>query len=106
MAEPSKIIWTGKSGVEYTYYIYKWETTFKAEPGNYCFAKETKPNFYTPLYFGETGDLSTRFADHHKWDCAERQGATHIHVHTNSVEKVRRAEEADLVAKWSPPCNG
>ena len=36
----------------------------------------------------------------------ERSGATHIHVHKSSSSAVeRRAEEADLVAYWDPPCN-
>lgn len=105
MAEAPTINWPGKSGKTYKYEIYPINTTFKAEAGNYIFAKETQSNQWTPIYIGETEDLSTRFDNHHKMDCIERQKATHIHAHLNSDKDARLTEEADLIAKWNPPCN-
>ena len=100
------IQWPGQSGSEYKYWIYPIGTGFKEVPGNYIFAKETRPNTWTPIYIGETGDLSERFDNHHKMPCIKRQGATHIHVHTSSANAaVRRTEETDLIIKWDPPCN-
>ena len=100
------ISWPGQSGKEYEYYIYRIGTNFKEAPGNYIFAKETTPNRYAPIYIGETCDLSTRFDNHHKMPCINRNGATHIHVHlSNANADVRRMEEDDLIKKWSPPCN-
>lgn len=105
--EVATITWTGKSGTGYKYWIYPLGTSFRAEPGNYVFAKESTPNRWLPLYVGQTGDLSERFDGHHKLDCAKRKGATHVHVHINNGgEQTRLNEEADLVASWSPPCNG
>ena len=102
-----EINWTGKSGLTYKYGIYRIGTTFTAKPGNYVFAKETEPNRWSPIYVGETGDLSERFDNHHKMACIKLNGATHIHVHTSSSDvKVRRAEETDLINKWNPKCNG
>jgi hypothetical protein len=107
MADENTILWEGASGEKYKYWIHPIGRTLKVAPGNYIFAKETKPNFFRPIYIGETGDLSTRFDDHHKESCIKREGATHIHVHTSSDNKdVRKAEETDLMNKWNPPCNG
>ena len=101
------ILWQGKSGTDYKYYIYPIGTIFKSEPGNYVFAKESSPGKWRAIYIGETSNLNERFDDHHKMPCIRRNGATHIHVHINSVNKTLRvAEETDLTTKWVPTCNG
>ena len=100
------ITWTGKSGLSYTYYIYPFGTPFEAKPGNYIFASETGFNSFTPIYFGETEDLSERFDYHHKMPCILRNRATHVHVHLNERGVLaRQAEERDLILRWSPTCN-
>jgi hypothetical protein len=107
MAETPTIKWEGASGALYTYWIYPLGIALNAKAGNYAFAKETKPGYFVPLYFGETGDLATRFDSHHKIDCAKQNGATHVHAHLNEGgDDQRRNEESDLVKKWSPVCNG
>ena len=106
MAEAATIKWPGKSGTEYTYWIYPIETTFSEVPGNYIFAKETSPRNWSPVYIGQTKNLSDRLSDHEKEKCAKRNGATHIHAHkTDGGEAVRKAEEKDLITRWKPPCN-
>jgi hypothetical protein len=105
MAERT-IDWDGQSGRKYKYWIYELGTTFKQVPGNYIFARETEPRTFGPIYIGETGDLSERFDNHHKMPCIRKNGATHICAHESSAnEKERKAEEADLLAYWSPICN-
>lgn len=99
------IQWPGASGKSYTYYIYAIGASLKAEAGNYIFAR-AESNTYVPIYIGETENLSERFDKHHKKDCIEAEGATHIHAHLNADEQARLAEESDLIAKWKPPCNG
>jgi hypothetical protein len=106
MSDTPTIQWPGQSGRSYKYWIYPIGHSLKAEGGNYIFAKETKPNSFTPVYIGQTGDLDLRFDDHHKAPCVYANGATHIHAHFNANEDDRLAEEADLIAKWDPPCNG
>ncbi|KKN72927.1 hypothetical protein LCGC14_0406310 [marine sediment metagenome] len=107
MAETPTISWAGTSGEKYLYWIYAIGTSFKAEPGNYIFAKETKPNTWAPVYIGQTGNLSERLNNHDEMPCIKRNGGTHIHAHINNAgETTRLAEERDLVSKWSPPCNG
>ena len=106
MSEASTINWDGLSGKEYKYWIYKIGTSFKEEPGNYIFAKETKAGYWRPCYIGETENLNQRLGDHEKEECARRHGFTHIHAHLNSAgEAVRRTEEKELIMKWKPPCN-
>jgi hypothetical protein len=105
MAEPD-IHWEGSSGKKYGYWIHKIGTTFKDAPGNYIYAKETRPGYWRQVYIGQTSSLAERLADHEKEACAKRNGATHIHAHTSSdSEQVRRAEETDLIDKWDPVCN-
>jgi len=105
MADTPTIHWLGQSGEKYKYWIYELPANLKAEAGNYVFAKETKPGSWSPVYIGQTNDLSERFDDHHKMPCIKRNGATHIHAHLNSDRQTRLDEESDLVAKWNTSCN-
>lgn len=106
MADTPTILWPGKSGIKYTYWIYKLGASFKDEGGNYIFAKETNPGSWTPVYIGQTDNLDKRLEDHEKYPCAIRNGATHIHAHLNSKKEDRLAEETDLIQGWNPVCNG
>lgn len=106
MSDLGTIDWQGQSGNTYKYWIYKIGTSLKAEGGNYIFTKETSPNYFVPVYIGQTNNLDIRFDNHHKKDCITRAGATHIHAHLNANERDRLNEESDLIAKWKPSCNG
>lgn len=101
------ITWRGQSGAGYKYWIYPISAEFKAVAGNYIYARETKPGSYQPIYIGQTSNLAERPDNHHKMPCIKLNGATHIHVHTNSGGEVARlSEETDLVRKWNTVCNG
>ena len=106
MTDPQKILWSGRWGTNYTYWIHSIGTTFEKAPANYIYATIGTKGWIAP-YIGKTGDISQRTLDtHHKRDCIVRNGVTHIHVHKSSNdEEERQKEEADLVAKWNPPCN-
>jgi predicted GIY-YIG superfamily endonuclease len=100
------ILWPGKSGEKYRYWISPLGAPMKQEPGNYVFARETENGSFVPIYIGQTSDLSERFDDHHKMPCIRQHKATHMHTHTSSAsEKGRKAEEADLIERWNPACN-
>jgi hypothetical protein len=100
------VTWAGASGKQYEYWISSIGTTFVDEPGNYIFVIEASPNQWIPLYIGETESLRNRLSDHEKLACVRRYGGTNIHAHTTSGgEQARKAEEADLLARWDPPCN-
>lgn len=94
--------WIGASKTSYTYHIHKIPVSFNAnQPGNYIFTKLNAENKWVPIYIGQ-GDLGDRVGDgHHQWTCIQRKGATHVHVHTNSTEQARLAEERDLLANYT-----
>lgn len=96
--------WTGKSGTVYTYNIRPLDNNWNDVGGNYIFAKETTPTHWTSVYIGQTGSFRDRLPNHEKRPCAIRNGATHIHAHTNG-ESAREAEETDLLANHETPCN-
>lgn len=107
MTSERTIIWDGASGAQYRYWIYLIEDDFSAVPGNYMFAKLMSNGKFSPIYAGETSNLSERFDSHHKMDCIKNHGATHICVHQSAAEEeTRRSEESDVIEKWHPPCNG
>ena len=105
MAEDNTMEWPGETGTNYKYWVYEIGHSLKAEGGNYIFTKRDSDGVHTPIYIGETGDLSDRFDNHHKAECIRGEGATLICAHLNSGKQARLDEEADLIAKWSPPCN-
>lgn len=101
----STINWPGQSGAQYQHWIHPIGTSFKDEGGNYVYAKETSPGQWAPLYIGQTNSLKVRLGNHETEAQCKRDGATHIHAHTNGSEAARLAEERDLIALWKPSCN-
>lgn len=100
------LIWKGKSGKEYKYWIYDLDATHDAVPANYIFVSKTGTTYYMPIYIGETEDISERFDSHHKMPCIQRNGATHLCTHKSDADKkVRCTEEADLINNYNPTCN-
>jgi len=101
------IMWPGKSGKEYEYWIYPMGSTlFEDESGNYIFAR-TSPEGWSPVYIGETESLKDRLSNHDELPCITKNGGTHIHAHTTpGGAQARKAEEADLLDRWDTPCNG
>lgn len=92
--------WTGTSGTDYIYHVHPRGTSVTVgQDGNYVYAKIVDGK-WTPIYFGE-GDLSNRAGkNHHRSSCIDSKGATHVHMHLNSDEKKRKAEETDLLARY------
>ena len=63
-----EIYWTGKSGIEYGYWIHPIGTEFRAEAGNYIYAVQTASGSWRPLYIGQTSNLQARLAGHERRD--------------------------------------
>jgi len=99
--------WSGVSGREYVYRVYRLPAKFKNLPGNYIFTKPTEVGGWLPVYIGETNDLGAALGvDHPELPCVREQRATHVHAHQSSDEQTNReAEVEDLVEIWAPPCN-
>lgn len=110
MAKIGDLALTGVSGKQYSFSVYPLNTEFKALGGVYYFSiRTTKPDGggnHTPLYIGQTSDLSSRFTDHHKEACMDSRGVNCISVHVDQDEDSRLAKEQDLIAAYNPPCNG
>ncbi len=102
------VTWYGSSGAAYEYSVYSLEPNWNDVPGNYVFTKWTM-NGWVAIYVGETGSLRDRLnslVSHHAYNCAARNGMTHIHARTNVGGVVRRqAEESDITSRYRPPCN-
>lgn len=105
MSKETTVTLKGASGKTYNFDVYLWGVQFKPLGAIYTVLKKVPPNFHI-YYVGQTGDLSTRFDNHHKQTCFDRNGKTHIAVHLEPTESVRLAKEADLVASYNPGCNG
>jgi len=104
MAKETTVTLKGASGKIYSFDVFPWGTSFKPLGAVYTVLKKNSPNF-SIQYIGETGDLSTRFDNHHKQGCFDRNGKTHIAVHLESSGSVRLTKEADLVNSYKPGCN-
>lgn len=102
MANQETCTWVGKSSVKYTYYVYARHPSVNAgQDGNYIYAKKNQQGLWVPVYIGE-GDLSKRATpDHHRINCIDSNGATHVHLHLNSRKEDRLAEEKDLLANYT-----
>jgi len=102
---PRVMVWPGKSGKSYRYFVYDIGASFKAVPGNYIFANASPGKLFA-VHIGHTDDLSEDFENHPKIPCIRENGANQIHVHVNDVpEDARKAEEKDLIEAQNPPCN-
>ncbi len=102
MADTPTCNWKGASGVTYTYHIHELPVSLpKDNYGNYIYSKRSEANKWVPIYIGE-GDLGDRVSDnHHQSTCIKSKGATHVHVHLNDSEAVGKAEETDLLARYT-----
>lgn len=98
------------SGQLYGFTTYNLGQAFKPLGSLYCITKRTgsllSSSSHEVLYIGQTSDLSSRFADHHKEDAWKRKGATHISIHLDSSKDSRLRKETELVRYYNPCCNG
>jgi len=98
-----------KSGTVYAFDLYPVGTSFKELGAVYIITKRTPKSdgggSHTYLYVGETGDLSTRFDDHHKQECFDEHGASCIGIHLDASEDSRLEKESDLHDAHDWPCN-
>ncbi len=99
-------VWAGASGKRYRYSLYMYGTAFGPGAANFIFAREIKFGLHFPIFIGTTADLSDLGLKSNILDCIRMGRATHIHVRFNEAgEENRSAECADLIERWSPPCN-
>ena len=99
----------GASDQTYNFTVYNYDTEFTAVGAVYEITRrERKPDgnySHTAIYIGETGDLSTRFDNHHKESCFTQNNANCKCIHLDANEDSRLMKEADLIANYNLPCN-
>jgi len=98
----------GESGTKYTFSMYNFDTEFKDVGGIYIFTNRTNSNdkfTHNVIYIGKTNDLSTRFDNHHKADCINRNESNCICVKQVDSEKERTKIETDLLIENQTNCN-
>lgn len=93
------ITMTGASGRSYTFTAYPFGTQWNSAGAVYAVLNGRV------LYVGQTGDMKTRFADHHHEYGFALHRASHVAVYGEGSEDRRRAIESDLVAYYNPPLN-
>jgi hypothetical protein len=111
MAKLSTMTTKGLSGNSYNFFVYPIDQSFRDVGAIYIvtrrYQKADKSGFaHEFIYIGETGDLSTRFDDHHKADCFKSHNANCICTLVEEDQDNRLAIEDDLVKRHDPPCNG
>src|ERR1700722_3766680 len=110
MAKISTASFKGLFGKPYSFNVYPIDTEFKSMGAVYCITRRHDSgggNYqHKIIYVGITGDLSTRFNDHHKDSCFRRNNANCICIHADDSEISRLATETDLINQYNPPCNG
>lgn len=109
MADLGTVTFQGQSGRQYEFHIYPPDTTFRAVGAVYLMAhrypKPDSGHYVTPIYFGETGSLPERFANHHRQACFDRNNVNCVAIHQDADAESRRAKETDLIRRWDPTCN-
>src|SRR5947208_1194614 len=93
-------IWTGTSGIRYTYYIRPRGTKLAPnQMGNYIYIKKGSDGHWIPVYIG-SGDVLAQGSLQRLLDS---RGATHLHMHLTASDEARVAEERDLLMEI-PKC--
>jgi hypothetical protein len=97
--QTQQFILTGRSGQQYQFATYPLGTVWNPVGAVYTVHNNQV------LYIGQTGDLKTRFSDHHHAYGFTLHRATGVGILREESEVRRRAIEADLVAAYRPPLN-
>ena len=103
------VTFTGKSGTQYAFRIYIWDTKFKALPGVYVVASRSiepgEAPHYQALFVGTAADLSKVLKNHPRSDCFQMYLANVVGMLKETDEKARERISADLIEGLAPPCN-
>jgi hypothetical protein len=100
---PKSLTFKGESGATYTFQLFPYPTAFRAVGAIYALLRFD--GAYHVVYAGQTGDLSSRFDDHHHEDHFTVHKVTNIAVLVQEGEQARRRIEEDIVRYYKPPVN-
>lgn len=107
------LIIEGQSKAEYVFKLYSFDDFAELNncftgAGVYifvhldCFTENCNAQY---IYCGKTGDLSTRFDDHHKEECIKNNNANCIGILQETNEQRRKDIETDILEGNTFPCN-
>jgi hypothetical protein len=103
------VTFAGRSGKDYAFRVYVWETKFKALPGVYVVASRSiepgQSPRYDTVFVGTTSDLSKTFKSHPRNDCFQMYYANVVGVLKEADAENRERIARDLTEGLSPPCN-
>jgi hypothetical protein len=109
MARLSTVAFTGFTKKQYVFDVWNENQEFRNTGAVYAVSRRYQNGAtysHDVAYFGQTGDLSSRFEDHHKLDCFHRHQTNCICTLVEDDEDLRLAIETDLVRHYKPACNG
>jgi hypothetical protein len=110
MAKHGTMKFTGNSKTEYNFTVYSYDTPFHALGAVYIVTNRQKKaqggHMYSIIYIGETGDLAERLNGPCKTSCLSKYKKNAICIYGEDNEQKRLDIESDLLANYSPPCNG
>ena len=100
---------TGRSGRQYEFRMYVWETKFKAVPGIYVVASRSiepgQAPTYSPLFIGAANDLSKPLKNHARTECFQMYYANVVGLLREERDNEREEIVKDLLDALAPPCN-
>lgn len=104
MPKLATITFNGKSGTAYSFNVYPITEECPSESGIYIFTKADGVS-HTAIYIGMAASLESRFYNHHKDDCIDKNGANRICLMQVKNESDRIKIEKDLLANYATKCN-
>lgn len=109
MSKLSTVEFAGKSGNKYNFTVYTIDEECADEGGVYMFNERFKAmngNFsHRVKYIGMAQSFVNRMYNHHKLDCAKKNGANCLCLHREDDEKKRTEIELDLLNNFNTSCN-
>ncbi len=110
MPSLGKATFTSKSGNQYRFKVFPLNTRFRKIGGIYLIGhrhnSEQGGHRHKVLYVGNTEDFSQPFEKHGKAQDLVRLGTNCICVQSDQSAESRLGKERDLLATFSPACNG
>ena len=98
-------VYGGRTRRQYQFEVRPLHDPQPAIPGCYIFATKQANDRYALVYIGQTGNLSERFVNHHKWPCIMNHQATHLCVYFTDTTAQAKVIERDLLENYAPSCN-
>ena len=99
----------GISGNAYEFVAYPWDADFETISAVYVITKfVVQPGespYYTPIYVGQTDNLSNHFDSHPKTECIARYGANCVCILPIEDNQYRSQVESQIKANYKLVCN-